>query len=307
MVPTAGLEVLGDVAAGELTEPGAAARTVELQLLTLEVGVADAQKEILLDAHEGRNADGSALGILLGELVEIDQRLVSDGRKPVENHAAGRILVERGELDPIVGELRGDGDGRRTLDDVISDIRTTQHGHGRTGDTHGQEVGLVDGQGTLLLLALAHEVVEPQRDDVGNGLAGGNDDPVGRKLVELAVEHGPIGPEPRVVSSDERRVDSEGHLGIGRDGKRQISLQRTLQNGRHVVERSGLHLRSLGDIEEDDVVELRGALVEVVARDESDGGNERKESEQRFHKMCYLAGFNVWIARRIMRKFMSEL
>ena len=144
MVPAARFEVLRGVLARELAELRTLARTVELQLLPFEIGVADAQQQILLDTHYRGDAHRRGGFVLRGKFVDVDQRLVGHGREAVPRFTVIAVLVQRREVDPVPGaELRRHGDRRGAFHNEIGDVRTPEDLHRRPADPNRHEVGFV--------------------------------------------------------------------------------------------------------------------------------------------------------------------
>ena len=302
MVPAAFVEVLRRVAPGNLPEGRSGTRTVELQLLTLEVRIADAQQQILFDTHDGRDADGVARSIARHEVVDINQRLISYSRQTVPGLAAFGILVEGREFDPVVGELRCDRDGRRAFDDIIGYVGAAKHVHRSMADAHGEEIGFVDGECAGLLLALAHQLLELQGYDVRGRFPCGNRDTPGRQFIILGIEHRPLRTVAGIVRPDERRVDRERHRHILSRRIGQLRLQGAVVGRFIVAEGRKLHLVRFSDVEINGVSELVVVGLIIIA------GREKHEPRDGcnqifsvfFHGVHYLAGFNVWIALRIV-------
>ena len=302
MVPAPLFEVLRRIASGNLPEGRAGARSVELQLLTLEIRVADTQQQILLDTHDGRDVDGAARSVARRKIVEVDKGLVGHGRQTVPSLAAFRILVEGRELDPVVGELRCDGDGRGSFHDIIGDVGTVKHVHRGMADAHGNEIGFVDRKRSRLFLALAHQLLELQGHDIRGCFSRGDRDTLGRQLIVFGIEHRPLRTVTGIVRPDERRVDRERHRHILSRRIGQLRLQGAVVSRFIVAEGCKLHLVRFRDVEINGVSELVVVGLIIIA------GREKHEPRDGcnqifsvfFHGVHYLAGFNVWIAPRIV-------
>ena len=196
----------------EFSELGALPASVKLELPAFEVGVADSQKQVRLHTHYRGDATFPE-AVVRVELVYVDERFVSHGRKPVVGCRHGADFVHLRELDPVVRKLGGHCDGGGALHEVVRHRRAFHDRHVVRGHSYREEPGLVYLHRACLLLAFPGKALEPYRHCLGGRSPCLYRDGLTAEVQVLRRHQFIVCPVPVVVGVHEGAVHSDG----GRD------------------------------------------------------------------------------------------